>query len=319
MIRAGLVFLAILLLASPSHAQLRPKYPVVFVHGIFAMEQFAIEHRDRGDYFRGVPGRMRALGIPASFPAVGFSNGVADRAARLGRHLDTVWPGTKVNVIAHSIGGLATRDLIARLGYADRVASLTTISTPHRGTPVADFVVRHFGSHAVQQLLADADMRADALHDLTAAACADFNARTPDAPNVGYFSMGGAQPWWAIKAPLQPFTWLIRLEARVRAGRGIGDESRARLAREPYGAEMLSYLDEVARDVAASGAAASRADAAADRAANDGVVPLLSTPWGVSLGTIDMDHLDQIGWGSNGVASADFYESIVRGLTARGY
>src|SRR5690606_21994510 len=46
-----------------------------------------------------------------------------------------------VNLFAHSMGGLDSRFLISSLGYGDRVASLTTLSTPHRGTAVADMAL----------------------------------------------------------------------------------------------------------------------------------------------------------------------------------
>jgi hypothetical protein len=36
------------------------------------------------------------------------------------------------------MGGLDARYLISKLGYGTKVASLTTISTPHRGSPLAD-------------------------------------------------------------------------------------------------------------------------------------------------------------------------------------
>ena len=43
------------------------------------------------------------------------------------------------------MGGLDSRYLIAKLGYGDRrsaIASLTTISTPHRGSAIADVLLR---------------------------------------------------------------------------------------------------------------------------------------------------------------------------------
>lgn len=46
----------------------------------------------------------------------------------------------KVNIIAHSKGGLDARYMISKLGMDDYVASLTTMSTPHKGSFVMDFV-----------------------------------------------------------------------------------------------------------------------------------------------------------------------------------
>ena len=54
------------------------------------------------------------------------------------------WTSEPVNLIAHSMGGLDARYLISRLGMADQVRSLTTISTPHRGSFMADWFRANF-------------------------------------------------------------------------------------------------------------------------------------------------------------------------------
>lgn len=46
----------------------------------------------------------------------------------------------KVNIIAHSKGGLDARYLISGLHMEDQVASLTTISTPHRGSELLNIL-----------------------------------------------------------------------------------------------------------------------------------------------------------------------------------
>lgn len=48
----------------------------------------------------------------------------------------------KVNLIAHSKGVQDAKYMILRMGMAPHVASLTTLSTPHRGSPIASFVMR---------------------------------------------------------------------------------------------------------------------------------------------------------------------------------
>ena len=45
----------------------------------------------------------------------------------------------KLNLIAQSMGGLDARFAISRLGMADRIATLVTVSTPHRGSAIADW------------------------------------------------------------------------------------------------------------------------------------------------------------------------------------
>ena len=51
-----------------------------------------------------------------------------------------------LHVIAHSMGGLDARYAIRNVPQvADRVKTLVTIGTPHRGSPVADAVVARTG------------------------------------------------------------------------------------------------------------------------------------------------------------------------------
>ena len=47
----------------------------------------------------------------------------------------------KVNIIAHSKGGLDSRYAISECGMGKYVASLTTINTPHRGCEFADYLL----------------------------------------------------------------------------------------------------------------------------------------------------------------------------------
>jgi pimeloyl-ACP methyl ester carboxylesterase/photosystem II stability/assembly factor-like uncharacterized protein len=64
--------------------------------------------------------------------------GVAAGAADL-RNLINILPPGKVDIVAHSMGGLVARYYIERLdgGHQDRVRSLTMLGTPNLGTPVA--------------------------------------------------------------------------------------------------------------------------------------------------------------------------------------
>jgi triacylglycerol lipase len=49
---------------------------------------------------------------------------------------------SKINLIAHSKGGLDARYLISTLGMSDQIASLTTIATPHHGSKTMDTFCR---------------------------------------------------------------------------------------------------------------------------------------------------------------------------------
>jgi triacylglycerol lipase len=62
---------------------------------------------------------------------------------------------------------------------------LATISTTHHGSPYADWTLRR---------TSPLNFGGPALRELTTAACADFNRRTPDHPRVRYFSISAATP-----------------------------------------------------------------------------------------------------------------------------
>ena len=72
-----------------------------------------------------------------------------------------------VHLFAHSMGGLDSRYMISQLDMADRVLTLTTIGTPHRGTSFADWGVDRF-ERIVKPILDIIGMPYQAFYDLTA-------------------------------------------------------------------------------------------------------------------------------------------------------
>ena len=78
-------------------------------------------------------------------PALSPTGGVAERAQRAQgfRAQGDVGP---VHILAHSLGGLDSRYMISKLDMAERVLSLTTLGTPHRGTTFADWGIGTFES-----------------------------------------------------------------------------------------------------------------------------------------------------------------------------
>jgi triacylglycerol lipase len=87
--------------------------------------------------------------------------------------------------------------MISRLGAAERVLSLTTLGTPHRGTSFADWGLTHYGM-IFRPTNLPFIRPVPALLDLTTAACREFNQKIIDDPRVRYFSVGGRYTgkWW---------------------------------------------------------------------------------------------------------------------------
>ena len=160
----------------------RTRHPVVLAHGLFGFARIGVGPIKQ-DYFRGVADHLRGLGVTVHTPRVPLVASVAERAAALTAAVRALPPG-RVNIIAHSMGGLDARYAIARLGLRDRVASLTTVGTPHHGTPVADAGTSILGETLTRKLLTGVDLAA--LCDLTSDRLASFNREVENARGVRY-------------------------------------------------------------------------------------------------------------------------------------
>src|SRR5579884_2279714 len=168
----------------------RLRAPIVLVHGLFGFDTLGLGPWVLKRYFHGVPEALTAAGNRVLVARVSPTGGVALRAAQLRQQIDAALPGESFHLIGHSMGGLDGRYLISRLGMAPRVLSLTTLGTPHRGSPFADWGIHHF-KNLVSPVLDFFGVSYQAFEDLTVARCRLFNEQTPDAPGVRYFSVAG--------------------------------------------------------------------------------------------------------------------------------
>lgn len=164
--------------------------PIVLVHGLFGFNRVQVAGCTVASYFPGIPQALEAAGNRTLAPSLSPTGGVGERARQLKEAIDRFSPTEPVHLIAHSLGGLDARYLISRLGMAERVLSLTTLGTPHRGTAFADWAVGKL-ERLVRPALGFLGVPMQAFYDLTTTACAAFNAATPDAPGVRYFSVAG--------------------------------------------------------------------------------------------------------------------------------
>lgn len=131
---------------------------------------------DRLHYFRGIRSLLRERGFDAHHTNVSFARSLEERGGDLKREIESLLGNTgakKVHVIAHSMGGLDARFMIARLGMSKFVASLTTIGTPHLGTSLADYNLERGGRDLIARLDKLVDLRG--FINLTRDACGSFN------------------------------------------------------------------------------------------------------------------------------------------------
>jgi triacylglycerol lipase len=190
----------------------RLQAPIILIHGLFGFDRLRMGSWVLANYFAGIPEALEATGNRVLRARLSPTAGVADRASQLKDQLDKAFPDEPVHLIGHSMGGLDARYLISRLGMADRVLSLTTLGTPHRGSSFADWGVRRLRV-VVEPLLKFLGMPYQAFFDLTVAACCSFNDQTPDHPGVRYFSVAGRfEPDWTSPEWHLPASVLKRQE-----------------------------------------------------------------------------------------------------------
>jgi len=145
------------------------------------------------DYFRDLPARFPQ----ALFPKVAVDGQIKNRALTLAAQINERFPEGQINIIAHSMGGLDARYLLSSnlLGLAPRVASLSTVSTPHRGTAIADLLLGllpGIDSTSVRRVLDRFPaVQSGALDCLTTTFAIRFNQETPNVSSVRYLSYFG--------------------------------------------------------------------------------------------------------------------------------
>lgn len=170
--------------------------PIVLVHGLCGFDRIYAFRRVVKDYFPGVREQLEAAGNRVFAARVSPTAGVAQRALDLKRFIEREVPAGPVHVIGHSMGGLDARYMTTKLGMEDRVLSVTSIGTPHRGTSFADWGVSRLARWLMPWFNA-IGMPADAFFDLRTEACRRFNEDVPNVPGVRYFSVAGVcqKPW----------------------------------------------------------------------------------------------------------------------------
>ncbi len=115
------------------------KYPIILVHGV-AAKQVRIMNA-----FGRIGDELCAAGYDVHIADTDGFGRIESNAEQLKTFISRVLEATgaeKVNIIAHSKGGLDSKYMICELGMEDAVASLTTLCTPHKGSIIASWIWR---------------------------------------------------------------------------------------------------------------------------------------------------------------------------------
>lgn len=176
----------------------KTKYPILMVHGVFFRDFRYM------NYWGRIPGELTKNGATIYYGNQQSAASVENCGKELAERIEQIVKETgceKVNIIAHSKGGLDSRYALSKPGVAEKVASLTTINSPHRGCEFADYVLTKLPD-SQKKAIAGAyntalhklgDKEPDflaAVYDLTASSCKKRNEELPDAEGVYYQSVG---------------------------------------------------------------------------------------------------------------------------------
>jgi triacylglycerol lipase len=181
---------------------------IVLVHGILGFNKvLGIE------YFRGIAELFEDCRVIA--PQVDPTRGIEFRGTQLRDQITAAFTrgdldsAQQTHIIAHSMGGLDSRFMLSPANpnrITLPVRSLTTISTPHQGSPIADLLTgllndgeslfEHLpfaaGNDPLQAALQHLNISLDGLRDLTTSRSKDFTNKFVNHPDVAYFSAAGS-------------------------------------------------------------------------------------------------------------------------------
>lgn len=259
------------------------KHPVLLCHGYGAIASLV-----KPSPLYDVALLLRSHNVMAFAPNIVPYAKIETRAegwVKLIEELTKQIPDNKVNIIAHSMGGLDIRYALSNLGIARQVASFTTISTPHRGTSLAELTLKT--PDAIRDKLGDfLDWMGDRVYphiksDSVASAAQltrryiteEFNPKIPDVPDIPYYSYSSA----VGKGTAHPINMISRYQNNhIYEQEGI----------------------------------------------NDGMVSVESAKWGEHITTSNLSHLEQMNMRVKDERKAlyhAFWLEVVKMLEAKGH
>lgn len=198
----------------------RTRYPLLMVHGV------GFRDLRYFNYWGRIPAELLRNGARIYYGNQEAFGTIAYNGEDIRRRIFEILKETgeeKVNIIAHSKGGLDARYAISTLQMAPYVASLTTMSTPHGGCRFVDYACRlpeglyRFVASCFDKTFGKfGDQNPDfytATHQFSTKESAQFNRENPDAPEVYYQSYASKMkyPWshlllgipWCMIRPLE--------------------------------------------------------------------------------------------------------------------
>lgn len=171
------------------------KYPILLVHGMGFRDDRPI------GYWGRIPRKLKENGFDVYLSGQDSNGSIESNARKVSESIDRILKAEnigKVNIIAHSKGGLEARYAASSLGCSEKIASITTLSTPHNGSKTVDKLMKlpegliRFGCRATDiwfRLLGDKEP--DTFRAICSFRTEDakrFNEQNPDAETIYYQS-----------------------------------------------------------------------------------------------------------------------------------
>jgi len=282
-----LVLIALPMISMAASTKAATKYPIVLSHGMGAnAEVMGIT-----DYWGNIPEALANNGakvfITSGNPMQSKEYKGLEWKAKV-KEILAITGASKINLIGHSDGGLYTRYAISNLGMAPYVASFTSMSSPHRGSPVADAIMA----------VGDATTLTDEIAGLLDWVYAFlFGIPATECATNGYQET----TWW-MKSVFNP---------NVPNMAGVYYQSYASDCKTLIGAQIMGPLWLAMIPV---------------EGANDGLVSVSSAKWGNFRGTLTgwfgVNHMSEVGLLSlptPGYDAPTHFVNIAADLKARGF
>ncbi len=114
------------------------RYPIILAHGILMKEKLFRA-------FKHIQKHLEREGYRVYIANTDGVGTIENNAAQLKKEIEEILEKEgveKVNIIAHSKGGLDAVHMIENLEMGEKVASLTTLCTPHKGSQVATRITK---------------------------------------------------------------------------------------------------------------------------------------------------------------------------------
>lgn len=199
------------------------------------------------DYWGGMGDYLRSQGASVLAPAQPPASSNAARGAVLKEKV-LQWMAAngyaKVHWLGHSQGPLGVRYAVSNLGMASKTASVTSLNGVNRGTGLADGLAPYLPAGSalgsileifVNLLYAEKGSSVQAVLDsLTTSGMTAFNASTPNAAGVRYYSYGSAISGNFIMNPVGSLLYAFTGE-KSQAVHGYANDGFVPLSSQKWG------------------------------------------------------------------------------------